>query len=102
MHAAVGVRVPLPSSIWGQGPLTPVGIPGQAQADPEDTSSQRHRPSWRTNHGDVTSPWSGPPRCDIAVVQLRATWPDSMIPVRAMVPVRAVMRDRIASRTGNG
>src|SRR6185437_1929299 len=98
MHAAVGVRVPLPSSIWGQGPLTPVGIPGQAPADPEDTFVTAAPTVLRTNHDDVTSPWSGPPRCDIAVVQLRATWPDSMIPVRAMVPVRAVMRDRIASR----
>jgi len=88
MHAADGVREPLPSSIGGKGPLTQMGIPGQAPADPEDTF--------------VTAAPTGlagePRQCHIAVVlttaeshcrgSLCVTWPDSMVPVRAVVPVR--------------
>jgi precorrin-4/cobalt-precorrin-4 C11-methyltransferase len=51
--------------------------PGETQAppEPEVTATLPAAPS--PNHDDVTSPWSGPPRCDIAVVGDRAEVPGS-------------------------
>src|SRR6185437_9931017 len=44
-------------------------IPGATSAQPRlALSSQGHRTAGRPNHDDVTLPWSGPRRCDIAVV----------------------------------
>ena len=45
----------------------------QAPAEPEVTPNPPATPN--PNHGDVTSPWSGPPRCHIAVVERPAEVP---------------------------
>jgi precorrin-4/cobalt-precorrin-4 C11-methyltransferase len=47
----------------------------QASPEPEVTAGPPEPP--QPNHGDVTSPWSGPPRCDIAVVETPAEIPES-------------------------
>jgi precorrin-4/cobalt-precorrin-4 C11-methyltransferase len=51
--------------------------PGETQAppEPEVTATPPAAPS--PNHDNVTSPWSGPPRCDIAVVAPPAEVPGS-------------------------
>ncbi len=65
---------------------------GETQAPPEPEVTATLPAAPNPNHGDVTSPWSGPPRCDIAVVgdpaEVPATpvevpgFPDETTPVR--------------------
>jgi precorrin-4/cobalt-precorrin-4 C11-methyltransferase len=43
--------------------------PPETQAPPEPEVTATPPGTSTSNHGDVTSAWSGPPRCDIAVVE---------------------------------
>ncbi|HEY1323128.1 MAG TPA: precorrin-4 C(11)-methyltransferase [Streptosporangiaceae bacterium] len=51
--------------------------PGETQAPAETEVTATSPPAPHPNHDDVTSPWSGPPRCDIVVVETSAEVPRS-------------------------
>src|SRR5689334_20309932 len=70
------VKGPLPPIDRDKGPLTPgTREPSKPQLSLPSLPSRQHQPSGLPNHGDVTLQWSGPPRCDIAVVSCRAIDP---------------------------
>jgi len=51
--------------------------PAETQVPPEPEVTLTPPATPETNHGDVTSPWPGPPQCHIAVVDSRAEVPGS-------------------------